>query len=351
MKKQILCVLVFVFAAAGITFQAYAEEIDWDFRDVEKIEHGPGTPTEFVERQLTAPDPKDGGGSGRPDTPFSEYIFEPEGASMNVNLGVLEKLTDERKAADMTFVMEKSYRDKFAVVKRGDKEVGRYRISDLFRRSDSFEAEGRLCRIYAEEDERYVRLKISVITEDDAEIGARYDTDERYMYISATRPSQYDGQVTVALVRKDDPTSIGYIAQVDAKDGKVETAFKFTRDTDDYRVVVNDGNMQSICDDIEVFASGSKAEASLLLTEENGIASASLEANNAFWGATDVSYIILAFYSESGELIKCSIEKIRCRKLSAEIPKDTKYIKGFAIESYSTLVPQTAAVKLELGKK
>ena len=90
-----------------------------------------------------------------------------------------------------------------------------------------------------------------------------------------------------------------------------------------------------------------------MLTEnEDGTAvTAELSANDTFYGTTEKSLIIMAFYDESGALLECKSERFRQRKLTSALPKGAKTVKAFVIESYETMRPQTLAEERELDGK
>ena len=346
MKNKIYISLIIFLLCSFVNVSICAlEGTEWDFRDPDKITSSGDM--KFVSDVLNPP--YEDSGSTEPG-PLSEYTFGIEGSGMTVNLGKLDGAEYGRETNGVTFLALAERKDKFAVVKRGDIEVGKYRISDLLKRSDRFEAKDGICRIDASKQGSYIAVSVA---EREPQITARYAEDIHFVYITASELLRSDGDmVNIALIKKDAAQEIGYFTQTTVKDGEVSAAFKFTGNIADFTAVINDGHRQFTCG-IEMYTSGVKANAKLLLTEnEDGTAvTAELSANDTFYGTTEKSLIRMAIYDESGALLECKSERFRQRKLTSALPKGAKTVKAFVIESYETMRPQTLAEERELGGK
>ena len=335
MRKKIYVFYILITAIMVLNITVFAADgeqglINWDKVTGEKIIHvNDGIlPAEQSETQ------------SRP--PFGDYTLEIEDYAVKVNLYDMERFSSGKHSADTTFMLPDEYVNKFVIIRKGNTKAGEYRISDIVEEADSFEAEGRVCRIFAERRGGVLNLTFSIILDDTPTIGAKYDKDTRFVEISASRRSWDDGiPVNIALVKKADTASIGYITQAEVQASSVITEFKFIGSISEYVAVVNDGKEKFVCTDIEQYSSGEKAKAELSIDCNANSVRAELNANRAFYGINNSSYIIIAFYRDDDVLLDVKIAKCWQKDLTAEIPQGAYLVKAFAFDSLETIQPQT----------
>jgi len=285
--------------------------------------------------------------------PLYNYTFNFDKYFMSHNLYEILKLGENGGNSSFTYILDQGCKNQYIRIKKLENgsyvTVHNYEISSLYN-GKSVYIEDIKCVIYAYDSvDGYICVNISIYDpENEPQFSAVYDVSTHRIRVSASFYKWNNDLINLALVRKDNNASIGYIDQMKSDNESVIFDFKFIYDPEDYIVVLNCEGKRYEYGLIDVVNSGQISEASLSITQDNSVVNASLQANDVFYSVNDSSFIIVAFYNADGNLISCEIAKCWQSNFNVKIPSGSAKAKTFAFESLENITPQTTSAEESL---
>lgn len=279
----------------------------------------------------------------------------------DINLYALESRLEEGESeASAEILLSSSFKNESVFLKKysgsDSTTVATFKISDLYeRKTVAVENRWLKLRAYDETDGGVclnICLSANKISYDETNYSAVYDSSTRLVTVSGSNSEWSGTYINLALVGAENSLEIGYIEQIYVEDGGFETSFKFTKNIADFKLLINDGENRYKTDRVLSEESGTKPEAVLSISLLNGqTVKAAINANQAFYGINDSSFLIVAFYDQNKALT--GIKKSNCwdSEMEASVPQNAAFAKAFVFESLKNPVPQAEAKEIIIFEK